>query len=114
MLDNALDYGLSELDFWNMTIGELDRFIKSKQRQEKNRAKERAVFDYTLSVLFGRAMGSDEQHPFPSLYDSYPSVFADEIEAHERALQEQQDKLSALRFIQFAESFNQKFKKEAN
>lgn len=113
MLDNALDCGVSEIEFWDMTIGELDRLIKSKQRQDKNRAKERAVLDYTLAVLVGRAMSADEQHPFPELYDAYPGVFAEEIEANQKALQEQHDNLSALRFIQFAESFNQKFNKEA-
>jgi hypothetical protein len=113
MLDSALEYNLSEAEFWNMTIGEYDRFIKSKQRQDKNRAKEKAIFDYSLAVLIGRAFGASEENPFPDLYEAYPSVFADEIEEHQRALQEQHDKLSALRFIQFAESFNQKLKEEA-
>lgn len=114
MLDNALDCGLPEREFWEMTLSELDRLLKSKQRQDKARAKERAVFDYTLAILVGRAVaGGDEQHPFPDLYDAYPGVFAEEIEANQKALQEQHDNLSALRFIQFAESFNQKFNKEA-
>lgn len=114
MLDNALDCGISEVEFWSMTIGELDRVLKSKQRRDQARAKEKAMFDYTLAILVGRAVsGGDEQHPFPELYDAYPGVFAEEIEANQKTLQEQHDNLSALRFIQFAESFNQKFNKEA-
>lgn len=113
MLDNALDCGISEVEFWDMTIGELDRLIKSKQRCDKNKAKEKAMFDYTLAILVGRAMSTDEQHPFPELYEAYPGVFVEEIEENQKTLQEQHDNLSALRFIQFAESFNQKFNKEA-
>lgn len=114
MLDNALDYGLSENEFWNMTFGELDRYVSSKQRTEKLRLKEKATLDYTLALLVGRAMqGSSEEHPFPKLYEVYPEVFADEIEKRERDLQEEREQLSAIRFIQFAESFNRKFNEEA-
>lgn len=115
MLDNALDYGLTEEEFWNMTLGELDRFLDSKQRQETHRLKERATMDYTLALLVGRAVqGSSEEHPFPELYEVYPNLFFEEArkkEEEERALRAQ---LSAIRFIQFAESFNSKFDKEAN
>jgi hypothetical protein len=115
MLDNALDCGISEQEFWNMTIGELDRFIDSKQRQEKHKLKERATMDYTLALLIGRAMsGSSEENPFPELYEVYPDLFFDELRKQEEAERELQDQLSAIRFIQFAESFNSKFDKEAN
>ena len=115
MLDNALDWGVTEEQFWNMTIGELERLVSSKQRIEKHRAKERATFDYTLALLIGRAVqGSNEEHPFPDLYEVYPNLFFDEAVKREEERQEQQAQLSAIRFIQFAESFNAKFDKEAN
>lgn len=34
-LDNALDYGITEFDFWNMTLAELERAIESKRRVKK-------------------------------------------------------------------------------
>lgn len=115
MLDNALDWGLSEEQFWNMTIGELDRFLSSQRRQEKHRLKERATMDYTHALLVGRAMqGSSEEHPFPELYEVYPRLFAEELRKREEEKSELQAELSAIRFIQFAESFNSKFDEEAN
>ena len=39
-LETALDYGISEFDFWNMTLAELDRAIASKRRMEKIRAQD--------------------------------------------------------------------------
>lgn len=115
MLDNALDWGISEENFWNMTIGELDRLVSSKRRQEDHKLKERATMDYTLALLIGRAMqGSSEENPFPELYEVYPKLFFDEYRRKEEAKAEQQAELSAIRFIQFAESFNSKFDEEAN
>ena len=115
MLDNALDLGISEEDFWNMTIGGLDRLGSSKQRTKKDNAKEKAVYGYKLALLIGRAIrGGDEEHPFPELYEVYPELFLEEHLKQEEAKAEQQAKLSAIRFIQFAESFNAKFDKEAN
>jgi hypothetical protein len=115
MLDNALDWGLTEEQFWNMTVGELDRFLDSKQRQEEYRLKERATMDYTLALLIGRAMrGSDEENPFPELYEVYPQLFLEEAIKREEKREEEAAQLSAIRFIQFAESFNSKFDKEAN
>ena len=115
MLDNALDWGLSEREFWNMTIGELDRYVSSKQRQQEFRLKERATMDYTLALLIGRAFrGSDEENPFPELYEVYPNLFFEDLVKRDKEKQERQDELSAIRFIQFAESFNSKFDKEAN
>lgn len=115
MLDNALDLGLSEAEFWNMTIGELDRYVSSKKRQEIHRLKERATFDYTLAMLVGRAMsGSTEENPFPDLYEVYPNLFFEEATKKAKEKEAKQAELSAIRFMQFANSFNSKFDKEAN
>lgn len=115
MLDNALDYGVSEQEFWDMTIGELDRLVSSRQRVEKYRLKEKATMDYTMALLIGRAVrGGDEEHPFPDLYEVYPDLFLEEAVQHQQAKEDRLAELSAIRFIQFAESFNSKFDKEAN
>lgn len=115
MLDNALDWGIKEHEFWDMTIGELDRYFESQRRQELHRLKEKATMDYTLALLIGRAFrGSDEENPFPDLYEVYPKLFYDEAVKKAEEQQAIQDQLSAIRFIQFAESFNSKFDEEAN
>ena len=47
MLNNALDCGITEADFWSMTLAELDRMIKSKERVKKAELKEKAIFEIT-------------------------------------------------------------------
>ena len=114
MLDNALDYGISEFDFWNMTFAELDRLAASKQRVENFRAKERATFDYISAMLIGRAFAAcmDDKATFPEIHEVYPILF-DKKEVEEQK-QEQTNQLSALRFKQFAQSYNKKYKEVAS
>ena len=114
MLDNALDFGISEHEFWNMTIGELERKAESCRRLEKYKLKQKATLDYTLAMLIGRAFNADEQHPFPDLFDVYPALFSDDIKKREEEESARKAQLSAVRFMQFANSFNKKFAKEAN
>ena len=110
-LDNALDYGLTEEQFWNMTLGELSRAVSSKIRVRKIEAREKATFDHILGQLIGvacgRAFGSLKTE-YPSLEAIYPSLFDSEEVKQQKA--EQQAEISALRFKQFAESFNNRFK----
>ena len=109
-LDNALDMGISEVDFWNMTIAELERLMKSKQRLQKAKAQERASYDYILADLIGRSISRiySSSAKLPEISEVYPTLF-DSQEAEQKK-QEQKAELSALRFKQFANSFNQKYK----
>jgi hypothetical protein len=112
-LDNALDWGLTEEQFWNMTIGELSRAIRSKIRVKKTEAREKASYDYTLAQIIGRACGmafGTVKDQFPDISGVYPTLF--DSEEIKQKKQERQAELSALRFKQFAEAFNQKFNKE--
>lgn len=96
-----------------MTITELKRAISSKLRVKKIEAREKASYDYTLAQIIGRACGmafGTVKSEFPDISSVYPTLF-DSEEIKQRK-QEKQAELSALRFKQFAESFNQKFNKE--
>lgn len=96
-----------------MTIGELSRAIKSKRRTRKLEAQQKASFDYTLAQAIGRACGlafGSIKTEFPDIAALYPTLF--DSEEIKQKKQEKQAELSALRFKQFAESFNQRFKKE--
>jgi hypothetical protein len=107
-VETALDCGIAEADFWNMTIGELRRAIESYQRTEKQKAKERASYDYILAELIGRSVGRafSNRSKFPEVYEVYPSLFdGKEIEEERR---KQQAMLSTLRFKQFANFHNEK------
>ena len=112
MLDNALDIGISEHDFWDMTLAELNRLTDSKIRQHKVEAKEKATFDYIHAQLIGRALAANmaSEATFPPIEEVYPSLFLNQEMIQQK--HEQQQSLSALRFIQFAESFNRKFDTE--
>lgn len=95
-----------------MTIAEITRMAKSKQRTTITASKERAVFDYLLADLIGKSVSRiySKSARMPELYEVYPSLF--EQEDIEEKKQEQRDTLSALRFKQFAQSYNKRFKKE--
>lgn len=107
-MDNALDWGISEADFWSMTLAELERLFASKRRMKKQKAQEQAYFDYQLADLIGVSVGRiyNKSTKMPSVEEAYPNIF----DAEEK--QKKKDELSAARFKQFAEAFNKKFGKE--
>lgn len=113
MLDNALDLGLKESEFWEMTVAELDRYVESKRRMQKLEQKEKATHNYIQALLIGRVVlkAFDSNMTIPEIHEVYPSLFTVD-KAKEEVIQERKDELSALRFKQFAESFNQKFNEE--
>ena len=120
MLENALDFGISEFDFWNMTFAEIDRLVASKVRQRQYEAKERASYDYIMASLIGRAFATtmSKDATYPEIYEVYPSLFQEEgkirMEQKEQEKQEILSELSALRFKQFAQSYNKQYKEVAN
>jgi hypothetical protein len=108
MLNNALDLGISEFDFWNMTLAELGRATESKIRVMKAQKQEKAMFDYILAELIGRSNARLHSNTatFPQIFEVYPTLF-DAKEFEERKQQRMIEE-SALRIKQFAESFNKK------
>lgn len=108
MLDNALDYGISEFDFWNMTIGEFNRIINSKMRVKKVRDQEVAIHNYILGDLIGRSMArlQSSTATYPQIYEAYPSLF--DKDEFERRQQERITEESIQRLKQFAESFKKR------
>lgn len=93
-----------------MTIAELMRAVSSKKRVIKQQEQERASFDYVLAELIGRSISRiySSSAEMPDISEAYPSLF-DGKEVEEQK-QEKKDELSAVRFKQFANSFNKKLK----
>ena len=95
-----------------MTPGEVVRFIESRNRIRRIEAQERASYDYILANLIvkgiGITLGSKES--MPSIQTVYPNLFDDVVKEQEEKIQQQKAQLSALRFKQFAQSYNNKFK----
>jgi hypothetical protein len=96
-----------------MTIAELERAIDSKKRIQKEQAQERATFDYIQAELIGKSISRiySSANNMPSIEEVYPSLFDAELIQEQKA--EKQAELSAIRFKQFANAFNERFKEEA-
>lgn len=96
-----------------MTIAEVDRAIKSRIRVSKIEAQEKASYDYILANLITRGvsivLGSKES--YPTVNEAYPGIFDDIQRQQEKKVKEHKMKLSALRFKQFAQSYNDKYNK---
>jgi hypothetical protein len=112
MLDVALDNGITEADFWEMTFGEIERAVNSNVRIMKREAQQKATYDYILAQLITKGVSKvlGDKGNFPGIEEAYPGVFDDVIEERRAKEAEVKANLSALRFKQFANSFNSKFK----
>lgn len=112
LLINSLDWGISEFDFWEMTPAEIERAVQSKERIRKIESQEKASYDYILANLIGKyvsiVLGSKEA--FPQIDEVYPDLFKDMAQEQKEKIEEQKMELSALRFKQFAQSYNTNFK----
>lgn len=110
-LENALDWGIAECDFWQMTMAELDRAIASKKRVKMAEAQERASFDYKLSDLIGRSISRiyGSSNKLPEITEAYPNLF--DTKQIEESKRQKQMELSAIRFKQFAYHNNKKYQK---
>lgn len=90
-----------------MTIAELVRAIESKKRARLNDLRDRAQFDYIMADLIGLSVSRIYGGKYPSLLDSYPSLF--DNEEYKIQQEEKKNELSALRFKQFVNSYNKRF-----
>lgn len=78
--------GLSEKDFWDMTIAEILRYIKAKNEQRDLEDKRKAYFDYiqAQTIIKGVAIVFGSKSTMPQLYELYPQIFKQEIEESQK------------------------------
>ena len=109
-LDTALDIGINEHDFWDMTLAEFDRALQSKKRLDKRQAQEKATMDYVLGDLIGQSIARiySSSAKYPEIAEVYPTLF--DTKEVEQAKAKRNAELSALRFKQFANFHNNKMK----
>lgn len=95
-----------------MTPAEIGRAIDSKNRLIKIEAKQKASYDYIQATLIikGVSICLGDKSAFPSMQEAYPSLFDDLINEQAEKIQKQKDTISTLRFRQFAQTYNNKFK----
>jgi hypothetical protein len=93
-----------------MTLGEIERAIKSKIRVKQATAKEQATFDYILANLITMGVGCalDSSAEFPTIEDAYPSLFSENKISRAEEKQAKLTELSILRFKQYANFHNRK------
>jgi hypothetical protein len=96
-----------------MSLAELQRFFDSRKRIREDQEKRKAIFDYTLADLIGQSVSRiyNSSNKMKSLSETYPSLFDTQEEA--AIIKQKKDELSAIRFKQFANSFNSRFKEVA-
>lgn len=109
-LEAALDSGIKEREYWEMTIAELMRAMESHKRQYIAAEKERAAHNYIMADLIGRSISRiySSSAKMPTLAEAYPSLFTAEEIAEKQ--QQKKTELSIMRFKQFANTFNSKNK----
>ncbi|MBR2492459.1 MAG: hypothetical protein IKB64_03180 [Paludibacteraceae bacterium] len=95
-----------------MTIAELERLLRSKNRVRKRELQEKATLDYTLADLIGKSVSRiyNANNTMPEIEEVYPTLFDSKELQIKR--QEKQAELSAIRFKLFADSFNKSFKEQ--
>ena len=111
-METALDCGISEVAYWDMTLAETIRAIESYKRVWRDKERQRAAFDYILADAIGRSISRvySSSAQMPKLYELYPTLFAsDEIQEQEQI---KRDELSVLRFKQYAQAHNNRYKGE--
>lgn len=105
----ALDCGVSPCEFWEYSPGEVTDIIESFVRKEKNRTKEKLMYNYQLATYIKLFVGSllSKDIEVPELYDMYPEIFKDERKSIEKEKIEKELKLHKERMRQFAIRHNQ-------
>lgn len=106
LLQPAINVGLNEFDFWEMTVAEIERYLEGALW----RIKTKAQFDYSLANLFGASISRllDSNAEFPPIYQVYPHLFEEE-----KVEEEKQDIAitnSMNNFLAFAMAHNSKLK----
>jgi hypothetical protein len=111
-LEDFLDMGLTEWQFWDMTLAELNRYAESFKRQQKRKAEEKAIADYRLADLIGYSMARlySNSAKYPEIYDVYPAIF--DKAAIEEARTKEKSKKTNDWLMNFADSFNKSNSKE--
>ena len=103
--------GLTEFNFWEMTLAEVQRYIDGAEWRMRTQAQ----YDYTLANLIGisvsRVMSNDVK--FPSIEKVYPNLFAD-VDKAEMQSKEEEIAItnSTNRFMEFAMKHNAAVKKK--
>lgn len=108
LLQPSINVGLNEMDFWTMTVAEVQRYLNGAVWRMKSKAQ----FDYNLANLIGISVGRmiATEITFPTIAEAYPGLFEEEVNnapsAEEIAMENSKN-----RFMEFALKHNSKMQK---
>lgn len=109
LLQPAINVGLEESAFWEMTKAEIERYMEGAVW----RLKSKAQFDYSLANLIGLSVGRlfGDNGSYPKIQEVYPELFEDDLpEAKEQTEEEIKVTNSVNNFLAFAMAHNAKVK----
>ena len=103
LLPFALQYGLTVFDFWNMTIKEINQFIKSIQQREKQ-IRQNIYLQASLQANFVGYILNGKQ--IPPIQNVFPEMYQDLIEQDQKRQQELALALYKEQMIDWAKAHN--------
>lgn len=111
LLQPAINLGLDEERFWEMTVAEIQRYTEGATWRMKTKAQ----FDYMLANLIGISVARvvSKEAEYPSIEKVYPTLFtAEEVSKEEQEVKEEEERItnSKNRFLEFALKHNAKMK----
>lgn len=107
LLQPAINVGLSEFDFWTMTVAEVERYLQGAVWRHKTQAQ----FDYTLANVIARNVGCIlGGGDILSIEEVYPDLFQKEEPTQEEQI-DKQTANSVNNFLEFARKHNSKITK---
>ena len=110
-LQPCINLGLSEFDFWEMTLAEIERWNEGAVW----RLKRQAQFDYSLADLIGISVSRtiNSGTTFPTIFEVYPDIFDKERLEEQKRQAEEEIRMtnSQNRFMEFALKHNAKMRK---
>jgi len=108
MLPIALQSGISVMDYWFLTYGEIVDTVKAYRENDRLRIREVATFNHSLANLIGLSVARlmDKSSEYPTLKGAYPNLFDDVIEDNTPV--QQNAEIMKERFMKYAEANNKK------
>ena len=110
LLEQALEYDVGAIHFWDMTYGEIVATLRAKKRKELRDFKQAISLNHSLADLIGSSVGRlmDKNAKFPTLEEAYPNLFTREITKEDKPLMSKEALQFKAGMINFANSQKKK------
>ena len=109
LLVQCMSIGMTEEDFYNSTIKQINRYVESYNKQQENQLQEKAYFDYQLANLIGMSVARllSKDAKYPTFEKAYPFINKD---ANAEVDEDWEMEVQHNKLREWAEQINKKFK----